>query len=52
MTRAHEAQLREASSGKPEFQRIVTVGADGKFDETLPLNENDVILLTLEPACE
>ncbi len=47
LTRVQETALREASSGKPEFERMVTVGDDGKFDETLPLRENDVLLLTL-----
>lgn len=47
LTRAQEAALREASSGKPEFEREISVGPDGAFDETLPLREDDVLLLTL-----
>jgi xylan 1,4-beta-xylosidase len=47
LTRAQEKALCDAASGKPEFERIVKIGADGKFSETLPLRENDVLLLTL-----
>ena len=47
LTRAQEKTLRDAASGKPEFERVVKIGTDGKFSETLPLRENDVLLLTL-----
>jgi xylan 1,4-beta-xylosidase len=47
LTRAQEKALRDAASGKPEFERAVKIGADGKFSEALPLRENDVLLLTL-----
>ena len=47
LTRAQEQQLRDAATGKPEFERRVKIGADGRFDEILPLRENDVLLLTL-----
>jgi xylan 1,4-beta-xylosidase len=49
LTRAQEQQLRDAASGKPEFERDVKIGADGRFEETFPLRENDVLLLTLAP---
>jgi hypothetical protein len=49
LTRSQEAELRNAASGKPEFERDVTISAGGRFDETLPLRENDVVLLTLAP---
>ena len=49
LTRGEEQQLRAAASGKPEFERAVKIGADGRFDESLPLRENDVLLLTLAP---
>ena len=49
LTRAQEQKLREAASGRPEFERNVKIGADGQFEETLPLRENDVLLLTLVP---
>jgi len=41
--------LRATASGQPEFEREVKIGADGRFSETLPLRENDVLLLTLTP---
>ena len=47
LTREQEKTLRDAASGKPEFERVVKIGADGNFSETLPLRENDVLLLTL-----
>ena len=47
LTRAQEKTLRDAASDSPEFERVVTIGADGKFSEALPLRENDVLLLTL-----
>ena len=49
LTRAQEKILRDASAGNPEFERVVKVGADGKFNESLPLRENDALLLTLTP---
>jgi xylan 1,4-beta-xylosidase len=49
LTRAQEKILREASAGRPEFERDIKVGSDGQLDETLPLRENDVLLLTLTP---
>jgi xylan 1,4-beta-xylosidase len=49
LTRAQEQQLRDAASGNPEFERDLKIGTDGRFDETLPLRENDVLLLTLAP---
>jgi xylan 1,4-beta-xylosidase len=49
LTRAQEKILHEASTGRPEFERDIKVGADGQLDETLPLRENDVLLLTLTP---
>ena len=47
LTREQEKTLRDAASGKPEFERAVIIGADGNFSETLPLREDDVLLLTL-----
>jgi xylan 1,4-beta-xylosidase len=46
-TRAQEKVLRDASTGNPEFEREIKIGTDGIFTETLPLRENDVLLLTL-----
>jgi xylan 1,4-beta-xylosidase len=47
LTRDQEQKLRDASTGAPEFTRTVTVAADGHFEQTLPLRENDVLLLSL-----
>ncbi|WP_187362651.1 GH39 family glycosyl hydrolase [Massilia rubra] len=41
------AALKSLASGKPDEQRTVRVGADGRFALTLPLRENDVYLLQL-----
>jgi xylan 1,4-beta-xylosidase len=49
LTRAQEATLRAASQGEPEASQPVVVGADGGFSTTLPLHENDVVLLKLNP---
>jgi xylan 1,4-beta-xylosidase len=47
LTRAQEKSLRDAASCQPEFERNATISADGKFRATVPLRENDVLLLTL-----
>jgi xylan 1,4-beta-xylosidase len=47
LTRAQEEKLRVVSTGKPDFERDIKIGVDGNFNETLPLRENDVLLLTL-----
>jgi xylan 1,4-beta-xylosidase len=49
LTRAQESVLRAAASGKPEFERDIAIATGGRFEETLPLRENDVLLLTLAP---
>jgi xylan 1,4-beta-xylosidase len=47
LTREQEQKLRDASTGRPDSQREVSVGPDGRFEEKLPLRENEVLLLTL-----
>jgi xylan 1,4-beta-xylosidase len=47
LTRGQEEKLRSVASGQPEFERDEKIGADGKFSATLPLRQNDVMLLTL-----
>ena len=47
LTRLQEKDLRETASGGPEFERKITIDKDGRFEQTLPLRENDVLLLTL-----
>jgi xylan 1,4-beta-xylosidase len=49
LTRTQEKILREAATGRPEFERDIKIGAAGRLGETLPLRENDVLLLTLTP---
>jgi len=50
LTRAQEKTLRDASRGGPDSVRVISVGANGKLDETLPLHENEVVLLELNPV--
>jgi xylan 1,4-beta-xylosidase len=50
LTRAQEETLRDASRGGPDSVRTIAIGANGKLDETLPLHENEVILLELNPV--
>ena len=45
LTRGQEQALRKAAAGEPEAQTDIRI--DGTFTQTLPLRENDVILLTL-----
>ena len=45
LTRAQEEALRKAAAGEPEAQTDIRI--DGTFTQTLPLRDNDVILLTL-----
>jgi xylan 1,4-beta-xylosidase len=47
LTREQEQKLRDVSTGRPDSLREVKVGADGRFEEILPLRENDVLLLAL-----
>ncbi|MGH7979305.1 MAG: GH39 family glycosyl hydrolase [Limisphaerales bacterium] len=42
------AELENLSDGKPCSKTVVTVNADGKFEISLPLRENDVYFLSLE----
>jgi xylan 1,4-beta-xylosidase len=49
LTRGQEQKLRDVSTGQPDSRREVSVGPGGRFEETLPLRENDVLLLTLTP---
>jgi hypothetical protein len=49
LTRAQEADLRKAAPSEPEFERQIRTGLDRCFEETLPLHENDVLLVQLIP---
>jgi len=47
LTRAQVAQLKAAGSGAPFVRETHAVGADGVFDRTYPLRQNDAVLVTL-----
>ena len=47
LSRAVVAELKKLSDGRPVSETTVTVKADGLFETTLPLRENDVFLLSL-----
>jgi xylan 1,4-beta-xylosidase len=49
LTRTQENTLRQASQGAPEASEPVQIGAAGEFDETVPMDENGVVLLKLTP---
>ncbi len=50
LTRAQEIVLRDASQGKPESSRQIKIKATGEFTDTLPLPENEVVLLKIVPV--
>lgn len=49
LSREAVAGLKKISNGNPVSKTTVTVKADGLFETTLPLRENDVFLLSLVP---
>jgi len=49
LTRAQEKTLRDASRGEPDSVEPITVSAGGKLNKTLPLHENEVILIEAFP---
>jgi xylan 1,4-beta-xylosidase len=50
LSREQLAQLQALTEDKPEAERIVRVGADGKLQWKLPMRSNDIVLVTLEPT--
>lgn len=48
LSRAQVEALRNKADGSPELQETVTIGQDGTFTYTIPMRENDVVLLTLK----
>jgi xylan 1,4-beta-xylosidase len=48
LTNEDLAKLRKSCAGKPEMRKIA-VGHDGALTLDLPMNENDVYLITVEP---
>jgi xylan 1,4-beta-xylosidase len=49
LTRAQVATLRQASSGRPDLDEKIEVGADGRFARAFPMRENDVWFAELRP---
>jgi xylan 1,4-beta-xylosidase len=47
LSKAQVAELKAKSTGKPEQEKAIQVGSDGKYTLTLPLRENDVYLVEL-----
>jgi xylan 1,4-beta-xylosidase len=43
-------ELQRLTRDDPESSRIVHVGSDGRFQLTLPMRSNDVVLATIEPV--
>ena len=50
LSRAQVTSLKALATDKPQEQRPVRVGADGRLRVRLPLRENDVYLLKLQAA--
>ena len=50
LTRAQEQTLREASRGEPDATRTLEITSAGEYDETLPLSENEIVLVKLIPV--
>ncbi|WP_395335400.1 beta-xylosidase [Novosphingobium sp. BL-8H] len=47
---AQLARLREETADKPEVAKTITVGRDGTAALDIPMQTNDVVLVTLKPA--
>jgi xylan 1,4-beta-xylosidase len=45
-------KLQELTADKPEVDRTVRVGSDGRLQWKLPMRSNDIVLATLEPAAK
>jgi len=45
-------ELQELTADKPEVDRTVRVGPDGRLQWRLPMRSNDIVLATLEPAAK
>jgi xylan 1,4-beta-xylosidase len=50
LSKSQVATLRKASSGEPEIDEKVRIGADGHFSRRFAMRENDVYLVELIPA--
>jgi xylan 1,4-beta-xylosidase len=47
---AQVTQLQALTQDKPAQDRVVRIGANGRYAATVPLDTNDVVLMTLEPT--
>ncbi len=47
---AQVARLKTLTQDRPEQDRVVRVDASGRYAATVPLDTNDVVLMTLDPA--
>jgi xylan 1,4-beta-xylosidase len=45
-------KLQDLTTDKPEVDRKVRVGSNGKLQWNLPMRSNDIVLVTLEPAAK
>ena len=50
LTASQLAHLNELTRDVPETERMVTVGAGGSYQLTVPMRSNDVVLVTFEPS--
>ncbi|CAL4869769.1 Beta-xylosidase (plasmid) [Asticcacaulis sp. MM231] len=49
LTPAQLATLQDVTRDQPDSVRTVTIGATGTAEVTLPMNSNDIVLITLTP---
>ena len=45
-------ELQKITADRPEVDRTVRVGVDGRLQWKLPMRSNDVVLVTLAPAAK
>lgn len=50
LTPAQIAELQALTVDRPEIERVVTIGRDGRYALRLPMRSNDVVLATIEPV--
>ena len=50
LTAAQLAELQALTSDRPETERTVRVGRDGRYTFSIPMRSNDVVLATIEAA--
>jgi len=50
LTPAQVAEMQALTADRPESDRVIRVGQDGRYALELPMRTNDVVLATLEPT--